>query len=193
MSPLIDRAGMESAFGAEELVTVDGEALAVIAHEPTRTYLRDVGLPAREQWFEADEHLLEGDLEVGGEAWQAVQERYSDCPFDMSSWLMLGGIAMDDVVVDTVTGVVYCLPEERPIHVLNSSVDALGFFLHAVEQERPVFDGDADPSGETELDPPGAEDRLRALMQRTDPVSLENPDSSWHMVLHHIGNGLMFY
>ncbi|MEU0738016.1 SUKH-4 family immunity protein [Streptomyces sp. NPDC006134] len=184
---MIDRARMESVF--DELVTLNDEPLAVIAHEPTRAFLRDVGLPEREQWFEADGYLVDGDLRVGGEAWQAVQERYSDCPFDMSSWLTLGGIGMDTVAVDTVTGVVYCIPEDRYIHVLNSSVDALGYFLYELEMERPEYDGEA--AGDAGFDPEGAEQRLLTLMRRADPVAVESPDSSWYMVLRYVRNALM--
>lgn len=187
MSPLIDRTAMQSVF--DELVTPSDEALAVVAHAPTRAFLRDVGLPEREQWFEADAYLIDADLRVGGEAWQAVQEEYSSCPYDMSTWLTLGGIGMDTVTVDTVTGIVYCIPEDRYIHVLNSSVDALGFFLHSLEKERPEYDAEA-AAGEG-FDPEGAEERLRTRWLRTDPIALENPGSSWHTVLRLVRDALM--
>lgn len=190
MSPLIDRPAMESVFGADGLVTFPDETLVGIPHPPTRAYLRETGLPEREQWFFTFQEVAEGDLTVVGPGRQAEQG-YADCPYDMSSWLPLGGIAMDNVSVDTVTGIVYCVPEGRSVHVLNSSVDALGFFLHALEKERHAYDPDMDD--ESGLDTTGAEERLRALMHRTDPAALQNPDSSWHMVLHYVGNGLMFY
>ncbi|MFF2624954.1 SUKH-4 family immunity protein [Kitasatospora griseola] len=185
MSPLIDRNAMESVFGAEELVTPDGQALAGITHEPTRAFLREVGLPDREGWFEADQRLLDGDLRIGGEAWQRVARKYPDCPFDMSTWLTLGGIGMDDVIVDTATGVVYCIPEDGSPHLLNSTVDAFAFFLHALEVERPDYDPESDTDG---VDPKGAEARLLQLMRRTDPAALENPESCWFSVLRHVRN-----
>jgi SUKH-4 immunity protein len=111
MSPLIDRTMMESVFPTDEPVTLDDRALAAIAHEPTRTFLREVGLPDRVGWFEADQCLLDGDLRIGGDAWQAVAQKYPNCPFDMSAWLTRGGIALDDVIVDTATGVVYSIPD----------------------------------------------------------------------------------
>lgn len=113
---------------------------------------------------------------------------------DRSAWLALGGIGMDDVIVDTSTGVVYCVPEERSVHVLNSSVDALGFFLHASCTRR-KGNGTLTTatSTRTRASTPWARKNACALMHSTDSVALENPDSSWHMVLHHVGNGLMFH
>ncbi|MFF7681040.1 SUKH-4 family immunity protein [Actinacidiphila glaucinigra] len=186
MSPLIDRVAMESVFGPDELVTPDDTALAGIAHGPTRAFLRDVGLPDQMGWFQADQLLVDGDLRIGGEAWQAVSRKYPSCPFDMSAWLSLGGIGMDDVTVDTRTGVVYCIPEDGSPHVLNSGVDALAFFLHALEEERPDYDPEA--ATDEGVDPEGAHDRLLALMRRTDAAAMENEDSAWYLVLRYVRN-----
>lgn len=67
MSPLIDRTRMESVFSADDLVALDDGVLAAIAHEPTRVFLREVGLPNQVGWFEMDQFLLDGDLRIGGE------------------------------------------------------------------------------------------------------------------------------
>jgi hypothetical protein len=184
MSPLIDRTGMESVFPADELVTLDDRALAAVAHEPSRTFLREVGLPDQVGWFEADQRLLDGDLRIGGEAWQAVAEKYPNSPFDMSSWLTLGGIGLDDVILDTVDGVVYCIPEDGAPHLLNTSIDALAYFLHALEEERPEYDAEA--ATDDGVDPEGAERRLLRTMHRADAVALENPASAWFSVLRHV-------
>ncbi|WP_345639331.1 SUKH-4 family immunity protein [Rugosimonospora acidiphila] len=181
---MIDRIGMESAFHADELVTVKDPALAAIAHEPTRDFLREVGLPDQVGWFEADQRLLDGDLRIGGTAWQAVAERYPDCPLDMSAWLTLGGIALDDVIVDTITGAVYCIPEDGPVHLLNSSIDALAYFLHALEEQRPWYDAEA--STDEGVDPDGAERRLLRRMRQADPIAMERPESMWFSVLGHV-------
>ncbi|MDX3239008.1 SUKH-4 family immunity protein [Streptomyces sp. ME03-5709C] len=184
MSLLIDRVAMESVFGPDELVTADDAALAGIVHEPTRVFLRDVGLPDQMGWFEADQRFVDGDVRIGGEAWQAVARKYPNCPFDMSAWLSLGGIGMDDVTVDTRTGVVYCIPEDGAPHLLNSSVDALAFFLHALERERPDYDPEA--ATDEGVDPRGAHDRLLALMGRTDAAALEDEHSAWYRVLRYV-------
>jgi hypothetical protein len=177
---------MESVFSAEDLVTPEADALAAIAHRPTRSFLREVGLPDQAGWFEADQNIIDGKLRIGGTAWQDVGRRYPNCPFDMSTWLTVGGIGLDDVIVDTATGVVYCIPEAGAPHVLNSSVAALAFFLHALEEERP----DYDPSAATDegVDPEGAEERLLALMRGADPATMENPGSAWYAVLRHVRN-----
>lgn len=177
---------MESVFPAGELVTLDDRALAAIVHEPTRTFLRDVGLPDRFGWFTADQRLLDGDLRIGGAAWQAVAGKYPNCAFDMSAWLTLGGIALDDVIVDTVTGVVYCIPEDGGPHLLNTSIDALAYFLHALEEERPEYDAEA--AADEGVDPEGAEKRLLRRMRRADTVAMECPESTWFSVLRYVRN-----
>ncbi|MEU4675634.1 SUKH-4 family immunity protein [Micromonospora sp. NPDC023737] len=186
MSPLIDRTVMESVFPADELVTLDDRVLAVIAHEPTRTFLREVGLPDQVGWFQADQRLLDGDLRIGGAAWQAVSRKYPSCPFDMSTWLTLGGIALDDVIVDTATGMVYSIPEDGPPHLLNTSIDALAYFLHALEEERPDYDVEASTDGG--VDPESAEQRLLSRMRQADPVAVERPESTWFLVLRYVRN-----
>ncbi|MFF3951464.1 SUKH-4 family immunity protein [Streptomyces sp. NPDC001902] len=186
MRPLVDRVAMESVFGPDELVTVDDAALAGVIHEPTRVFLRDVGLPDRIGWFVADQRLVDGDLRIGGDAWQAVSAKYPNCPFDMSSWLSLGGIGMDDVVADTRTGAVYCIPEDGGPHLLNSTVDALAFFLHALEEERPDYDPEA--ATDEGVDPEGARDRLLARMRRADGAVMEDEDSAWYSVLRYVRN-----
>lgn len=191
MSPWIDRTTMESVFPAHELVTLDDGALAAIAHGPTRTFLRDVGLPDQVGWFEADQRLLDGDLRIGGDAWWAVSRRYPSCPFDMSAWLSLGGIAMDDVSVDTATGVVYSIPEDGAPHLLNTGVDTLAYFLHALEEERPEYDIEA--STDEGVDPEGAERRLLRRMRQADAVAMEHPESTWFSVLRHVRNLLRYH
>ncbi|GGS72944.1 MULTISPECIES: SUKH-4 family immunity protein [Streptomyces] len=182
---------MESAFDADDLITVDETALGAVTHEPTRVFLREVGLPDRVGWFEADQQLVDGEIEVGGDDWQAVAAKYPSCSFDMSAWLTLGGIGMDDIVIDSATGVVYCIPEEGRIHVLNSSIDAFAYFLRELEMERSAYDHEV--AGDAMTDPVGAENRLRATMRRADPTALEDPESLWQAVLRSVGNSLMSY
>ncbi|SDJ49881.1 SUKH-4 immunity protein [Nonomuraea maritima] len=186
MSPLIDRTMMETVFPADELVTLDDHALAAMAHEPTKTFLREIGLPDRYGWFEADQRLLDGDLRIGGDAWRTVALKYPSCPFDMSAWLSLGGIALDDVVVDTVTGVVYCVPEDGSPHLLNTSIDTLAYFLHALEEERPEYDPEA--ATDEGVDPEGAARRLLSRMRRADTAAVQHPESTWFSVLRHVRN-----
>ncbi|MGD1218347.1 SUKH-4 family immunity protein [Streptomyces krungchingensis] len=183
MSPLVGREAMESVYGSGELVTLDESALTPVGHEPTRAFLRDVGLPSWMGWFQMDRRLEEGDIRVGGEAWRNVARRYPSCTSDMSSWLALGGIALDDVAVDTVTGVVHCIPENGSPHRLNSGVDELAFFLLALERERPQYDPESDT---VEVDPEGAAERLLRLMRDAEPGVMENPDCCWFSVLGHV-------
>ncbi|MGW4897977.1 SUKH-4 family immunity protein [Kitasatospora sp. NPDC004240] len=189
MSPLIDRAAMELVFD-DELVTVNAGAAAAIPHEPTRAFLRDIGLPDRFGWFEADDRLMEDELEIGGDGWAAVAARYPRSTFDMSTWLSIGGIGMDDVSVDTATGAVYCIPEEGAPQLLGGSVDAVMYVVQALEAERPNYDPE-EADEENGLTPGEAEERLRALM-RTAGLPLDDPASIWHGVLGHVENALSY-
>ncbi|MFI7605973.1 SUKH-4 family immunity protein [Micromonospora sp. NPDC049366] len=191
MSALVDRAALESVFHPDELVTLTEATLVVVAHEPTRVFLRDVGLPDQVGWFEVAQDLLDGDIRIGGPAWQAVAARHPRCPYDMSTWLTLGGIGMDDVVVDVATGIVYCVPEDGGPHLLNSSVDALAFFLRELEKERPEYDPEA--ATDEGVDPDGAADRLLRRMRSADPSAVADPESSWYAVLRLVRRLLQSY
>ncbi|MFD8588035.1 SUKH-4 family immunity protein [Streptomyces sp. NPDC059637] len=182
---------MESTFGPDNLVTLDGVSPEVVPHEATRVFLTQVGLPDRGGWFEAGQCLLDGDPGIGGPEWQAVAETYPDCPFDMSTWLALGGIGMDDVIVDTAAGTVYCIPDDGSPHLLNSGIDALAHFLRALEEERPEYDPEA--AGDEGVDPEGAAERLLHRMRQADPAAVENPQSSWYRVLEGVRNLLQAY
>lgn len=51
--------------------------------------------------------------------------------------------------------------------------------------ERDNYDPEADGDG---LDPHGAEERLLERMRAADPIALENPRSTWYMVLRYVRN-----
>ncbi|MFC3502097.1 SUKH-4 family immunity protein [Micromonospora krabiensis] len=191
MSPLVDRATLESVFNADDLVTLDEATLVAVAHEPTRDFLRDVGLPDQAGWFEVAQDLLDGNLRIGGAAWEAVAARYPSRAYDMSTWLTLGGVGLDDVIIDVATGIVYCIPDDGSPHRLNSGVDALVLFLCELEKERPEYDPEA--ATEEGVDPEGSAERLLHRMRRADPSAMADPGSSWYAVLRLVRRLLQSY
>ncbi|MFF2078367.1 SUKH-4 family immunity protein [Kitasatospora sp. NPDC058162] len=189
---LINHDAMAQAF-PDGLLVLPEHLAALITHAPTRAFLRDVGLPDRERWFESSQELVDGRVRIGGEAWQRVAEQHPGCPFDMSAWLALGGIGLDGVAVDTATGLVYSMPDGGSSHLLNSSVQCLGSFLYALEVERGAYDPEADGGA----DPDGAVERLLELMRAVDPAAArhaapeyEYGGPTWSMVLHYVSNML---
>lgn len=79
---LINHDAMAQAF-PDGLLVLPEHLAALITHAPTRAFLRDVGLPDRERWFESSQELVDGRVRIGGEAWQRVAEQHPGCPFDM--------------------------------------------------------------------------------------------------------------
>ncbi|WP_329493518.1 SUKH-4 family immunity protein [Kitasatospora herbaricolor] len=190
MSPIVDRAMMEEVFDAEDLVTLDDEALAGIAHEPTRAFLHQVGLPNRfRTWLELDEPLSEGTVTIVGDKATALAAKYPGLTLDTSTWMTVGGIGYDNVALDVTDGRVYCIPESGALPcLLNSSIQDFAYFLHALEVERPNYDFEAE--SEDGYFDPDAEDRLLAVMTANDPAALACSDSTWHQVLEHVKHKL---
>ncbi|MET8625306.1 SUKH-4 family immunity protein [Kitasatospora sp. NPDC004669] len=169
------------------MITLDEDALAVIPHEPTKAFLRDIGLPGQfDTWLQLDGPLAdEGAVTIVGTAGAAeLAAKYPGLGTDTSTWMSIGAIGLDSFALDIEDGTMYCVPESgaQPC-VLNSSIGAFAYFLYALEVERPNYDLEA-AEGNPIIG--NAEDRLRALMEEVDPVALASPDSTWYLVLENV-------
>ena len=188
MPQTVDRALLESVFPAGDLVTVPESALGPVSHARTRELLRDVGLPHQHTgWFQT---VVSLPTEVADKGWARGRELHPSMPFDPDEWISIGGIPYDNMVVDGASGAVYCLPgnSEDP-YLLNSSLDCFLYFLYSVEAERPNYDAEFAEENGYEDDGSfgeGVDERLIAVMRETDPVALENPESTWYMVLEYV-------
>lgn len=210
--PRVDRATMTDVFGEHRLMTVTEDALAGITHAPTRAFLAEVGLPDQtdsQGWFHRARDL---DDEVREKGYPEAAEKYPELApgFHFDQWVSLGEIPYDALDLDATTGAVYASPAAGGApYQLNSSLDVFAYLLCVVEAERPFYsataeqtlaDGTTRRQVEARLEHlygtphtqlgPTPEARLRTTLQQTDPIALTTPDSTWHMVLRHITQGL---
>jgi len=126
----------------QDRTTFSASVVAGIRHEPSADFLRNVGIPARPNpWF----NLVDGSPEQ-------VRTLGDAC-------------ASDDIALDGVTGVVYCLPGDES------------------EKERPNYDFESELEN---IDPASAAARLTEQMREIDPAALDVSNSRWHDILEHV-------
>ncbi|GGZ39314.1 SUKH-4 family immunity protein [Streptomyces poonensis] len=181
MSPLVDRAMMESVFPPEKLETWEDGKLPARLHESARTILTGVGLPHdRSSFLQLDGWLFEGNDTPN--RFRTCSEldyftRYKSMPEGWESWLIIGEMFYDVVALDAVHGTVYCLPDgEYRAHPLNQSLDSFVYFTYLLELERPHYDftvSDEIPDSE------GVAVSLRERMIQADPVPFEGVEPAW--------------
>lgn len=98
-------------------------------------------------------------------------------PEGWENWLVIGEIFEDVVVLDPVSGTVYCLPDGEPgTYPINQSLDSFVYFAYLLELERPNFDftvSDEIPDSE------GVAVSLRERMMRADPLPFEGVEPAW--------------
>ncbi|MEU0744816.1 SUKH-4 family immunity protein [Streptomyces sp. NPDC006134] len=184
MTRPMDRETLESEFRPEEIITFSPAAVANVRHEPSSRFLCHVGIPSRPNpWFD----LVDGTPEQTralGDCYDDLEDRWANLPTGAESWLVIGMIPYDDIVLDGTTGTVYCLPgEDSEIYPLNKDIDSFAHFLYLLEKERPNYD--FEPDRET-LDPEGAARRLSEQMREIDPEALEVSRSQWHDILEYV-------
>ncbi|MEU1479229.1 SUKH-4 family immunity protein [Streptomyces sp. NPDC001668] len=180
MPQLVDRAMMESVFPPERLVTLEGEKLPAGLHESARSVLTGVGLPDdRSSFFLIDGALFEGETPHRFRRCAELSyfSDYKDMPEGWENWLVIGEIFEDVVVLDPVSGTVYCLPDGEPgTYPLNQSLDSFVYFTYLLELERPNYDftvSDEIPDSE------GVAVSLRERMIRADPLPFEGVEPAW--------------
>lgn len=181
MPQFVDRSMMESVFPPEKLQTWEAEKLPAELHESARSILTDVGLPHdRSSFFLLDGWLFEGD-NLPNRFRRCAEldhfSRYRDMPKGWENWLVIGEIFYDVVVLDPVSGLVYCLPDgEYREFPLNQSLDSLAYFTYLLEVERPYYDfsvSDDIPDSE------GVAIALRERMRQADPLPFEGVEPAW--------------
>ncbi|MEU0212684.1 SUKH-4 family immunity protein [Streptomyces canus] len=180
MPQLVDRAMMESVFPPEKLVTLEEAKLPRELHESAHTILTQVGLPDdRSSFFVLDGALFEG--ETPNRFRRCAELRYfsdyKDMPEGWENWLVLGEIFYDAVVLDPVSGAVYCLPDGEPgTYPINQSLDSFVYFTYLLELERPNYDFTV---SEEIPDSEGVAVSLRERMRRADPLPFEGVEPAW--------------
>ncbi|KOT95684.1 hypothetical protein ADK70_10420 [Streptomyces rimosus subsp. pseudoverticillatus] len=179
----IDRTTLESQFSEYELVTLPEETLEGIEHEPSRHFLREVGLPVpANPWFDLIDKSRP-ELKKVGACYEDLDVRWANLPGNAEDWVLLGMVPYDDIALDVATGTVLCLPQnEDEAYPLNKDLYSFAHFLYLLEVERPNYDEEMNE----DLDSEGAEEagqRLTQQLREIDPAALDVPHSRWHDIL----------
>lgn len=184
MTLRMDRKTLETEFRPEELITLPTATLAQIRHEPSAHFLRHIGIPARPNpWFDFVDGASE-QVRTIRECYDDIHDRWTNLPDRAESWLVLGMIPYDDVVLDGENGVVHCLPgDASDAYPLSKDLYSFAHFLYLLEQERPNYDFESD---QETVDPAGAARRLAERMRDVDPDALAVTHSRWHDILEHV-------
>ncbi|WP_242578442.1 SUKH-4 family immunity protein [Streptomyces sp. MST-110588] len=171
-------------FSPNELITFPAEELTDIAHEQSVDFLRQVGIPFRDNpWFDLPDGSP-GCLKKLGECYKDLGIRWTNLPEEAGNWVVFGMIPYDDLALDVVTGAVYCLPDDRSeIYLFNKDLPSFVHFLYLLEKGKPDYDADRD---EEQEDWEEAARHIEAQMREVDPKALEFSDSRWHDVLEYI-------
>ncbi len=115
---------------------------APLAHEPTRRFLRDTGLPEDGSLFQLDTEIPLPTLAE----YCADEDTATELPDGSDHLIRLGRLIEDNsLVVDGSTGAVLNWSEpEATLHPLNTDVSTLAFTLWLLHREKTIdFDGEA--------------------------------------------------
>ncbi|WP_416975998.1 SUKH-4 family immunity protein, partial [Streptomyces sp. 4F14] len=122
-------------------ITFPEAVVANIRHGPSSHFLHHIGIPSHPNpWFDLVDGTPEQARKVGS-CYDDLRERWANLPEGAESWLLLGMVSYDDIALDGIAGVVYCLPgDETEIYPLNKDLNSFAHFLHLLEKERPNYD-----------------------------------------------------
>ncbi|MFJ3927605.1 SUKH-4 family immunity protein [Streptomyces sp. NPDC090022] len=179
---------LEEAFGADEVVRLDGSELPDgLRHEPTRRFLTEVGLPEDALMFGLDgpEDLFTALAEEDGVAGVGV---------DPARLFSLGSLVDDIAVyVDGGTGEIYAwyYAEER-LRPLNADISTLAFTLWLHDRER-ALDEEHAFSEELHEELAGA---MVAVLASVDPVACRDTGEEddwryWPETFHDEADGVL--
>lgn len=184
---------LDEEFGAGEIVRFeDVDFPAALTHEPTRRFLREVGLPEDAWWFTLDTDV---PLPTLAEHW-ADDARSRHLPAERDRLIRLGYLMEDtSLVVDGGTGAVLCWSEaDAALRPLNADLSTLAFTLWLIHREKSL-------DAEHELS--DAYEQLADTMIRTlaavdpiacDPTRTTPTDDGWRywpgMFEDYAGGGL---
>jgi len=158
---------------------------AALAHEPTRRFLRETGLPADGLLFHLDTDVPLPTLAEYYEDERPDVFTAGQLPAESDSLIRLGHLIEDDsLVVDGATGAIFDWSEsDATLHALNTDVSTLAFTLWLLHRERTI---DESLSHELTED---AYDQLSTTMTQTlatlDPTGRIPQDHRRHRHYRH--------
>ncbi|MFG2134505.1 SUKH-4 family immunity protein [Streptomyces sp. NPDC048751] len=154
---------LDDEFGSGAIVRFeDVDFPPTLTHEPTRRFLREVGLPEEVVWFTLDPDMPLRTLT------ECVEESGADSPEGADHLIRLGHLLEDtSLVVDGTTGAVLCWSEaDAALRPLNADISTLGFTLWLIHREQSL---------DAEHDLTEAYEQLADTMTRTlaaiDPIA----------------------
>jgi hypothetical protein len=137
MVPRMAYADLAAVFGEQDVWRPPEDTMPRgLSHEPTRRFLRDIGLPVelRNGYLSLDLDVLDGRLETLPQVCEElgeIREWTWRIPDGGEHWYVLGGFFGGDVAVDGATGRVWFLPEwDQPSQPMHTGVDALAYFMY---------------------------------------------------------------
>ncbi|MCX4908320.1 SUKH-4 family immunity protein [Streptomyces sp. NBC_00878] len=152
---------------------------AALAHEPTRRFLRETGLPEDGFLFQLDTDVPLPTLAEYYEDERPGEYTADELPDDADHLIRLGHLIEDNsLVVDGATGAILNWSEpEATLYALNTDISTLAFTLWLLHREKTI---DETLSHELTAD---AYDQLATTMTQTlstvDPTG-SAPQSTWH-------------
>ncbi len=189
MSSAISREELETAFGAEHLVTVEpGRLNPVVTHEESARFLTGAGLPDVDGFL----FMIDDDLASGPASAAARKPWLADCEGaegGIGDWVILGFFWDDVVLLDGATGAVRVLVDGTSAVVpVNAGVDLFARFLTLLRGELGAMALGDDVEDDAEHEAIGARllERLRAL----DPAGFAAEESYWSDMVDSIVWGL---
>ncbi|MEV6179019.1 SUKH-4 family immunity protein [Streptomyces sp. NPDC052015] len=157
---------LDDEFGARAVVRFeDVDFPSALTHEPTRRFLREVGLPEECVWFS-----LDTDPPLPTLAEHRADDPHAELPASADRLIRIGHLFEDtSLVVDGTTGAVLSWSEpDARLRPLNADVSTLAFTLWLIHRAK-TLDADHDLTA--------AYDQLAAAMTRTlaalDPLACE--------------------
>ncbi|MEU9958052.1 SUKH-4 family immunity protein [Streptomyces sp. NPDC050982] len=171
---------LDQEFGQGRVVRFeDVDFPAALAHEPTRRFLRDTGLPEDGFLFQLDTDVPLPTLAEYYEDERPGEYTAAELPDGSDHLIRLGHLIEDNsLVVDGSTGAVLNWSEpEATLHALNTDVSTLAFTLWLLHREKAI-DGTLSHELTTE-----AYDQLATTMTQTlstvDPTGSAS-QADWH-------------
>jgi SUKH-4 immunity protein len=181
MSHSVDRATLETTFGAEHLTRVPAERLnPVVTHGEARRFLIEVGVPTPAMFlFEADDPRT--GLVSAVDDPRALK-RLSGCgtpPGEIEQLVCLGWMRLgDQVLLNGTTGEVHIISEVMP-RLVNTSLDRFCRSIAVLYEARSLFDPDVPDDAARRV---AADDALIELWA-ADPEPFTHPDGYWYPLL----------
>lgn len=126
---------LDEEFGPAEIVRFeDVDFPGTLTHEPTRRFLREVGLPENGYWYELDTDLPLPTLAD----YHADDEDFTDLPDGADRLIRLGHLLEDtSLLLDGATGAVLCWSEpDAALRPLNADISTLAFTVWLVHREK---------------------------------------------------------